>query len=228
MSQAFKPQNTDQLKDAVAWAASEKAPLDVSGTGTKSAIGRIMQTEASIDLSDMTGITLYEPDELVLSAMAGTLISDIETALADNNQQMAFEPPDFSALLGTSHAGTVGGMIATNLAGPRRLKAGAARDHFLGFTGVSGRGDIFQSGGRVVKNVTGYDLPKVLAGSWGTLGIMSDITIKVLPAAATQATLAVTGLDLNRSADAMSAAMQSSCEVSAAAHLPPNIVASFR
>ncbi len=225
MSEAFKPENTDQLRDAVAWAASVPAPVDIRGTGTKAGIGRIMQTEASIDVSGLSGITLYEPDELVVSARAGTPLSEIQTELSKNRQELAFEPADLSGLLGTSHAGTVGGMIAANLAGPRRIKAGAARDHFLGFACVTGRGEIIQSGGRVMKNVTGYDLPKILAGSWGTLGIMSDVTIKVLPAAETQITVCLAGLDTEQAARAMSMAMQSSCEVSGAAHLPEAISA---
>lgn len=223
MSSVLKPQDADQLKDAVAWAVSNKAPVEVVGTGTKSPIGRIMQTEASIDVSGLVGITLYEPEELVLSARAGTPLCEIETALAANNQEMAFEPPDLSGLLGTADAGTLGGLIAANLAGPRRLKAGAARDHFLGFNAVTGRAEAIKSGSRVMKNVTGYDLPKVLAGSWGTLGIMSDITIKVLPAAETQVTLALAGLTGDQATKAMSAALRSSCEVSGAAYLPQNI-----
>ncbi|MDH3741855.1 MAG: FAD-binding protein [Hyphomicrobiales bacterium] len=228
MSSVLKPENPDQLKDAVAWAVGNKAPVEVVGTGTKSPIGRIMQTEASIDVSGLVGITLYEPEELVLSARAGTPLSEIEAALAANHQEMAFEPPDLSGLIGTADAGTLGGLIAANLAGPRRLKAGAARDHFLGFNAVTGRGEAIKSGSRVMKNVTGYDLPKILAGSWGTLGIMSDITIKVLPAAETQITLALAGLDGAAATRVMSAALRSSCEVSGAAYLPQNIASASR
>ena len=226
MGSVLKPESAEQLLEAVTWAVNAKAPLEIVGTGSKSQIGRIMQTEATIDTSSVTGITLYEPEELVLSARAGTSIAEIRAALEANRQEMAFEPPDLSGLLGSEGEGTIGGLLAANLAGPRRLKAGAARDHFLGFNAVTGRGEAIKSGSRVMKNVTGYDLPKILAGSWGTLGIMSDVTIKVLPAAETRLTLAVVGLDDNQAIKAMSAAMQSSCEVSGAAHLPPAVAAS--
>ena len=168
----------------------------------------------------MSGITLYEPDELILSARAGTPLSDILDAISEKQQELAFEPPDLSALMGVDGDATIGGVIAANLAGPRRLKSGAARDHFLGFTAVTGRAEEVKSGGRVMKNVTGYDLPKVLAGSWGTLGVMTDVTIKVLPAAETQSTLLIPGLDAETAVAAMSAAMKSSCEVSGAAFVP--------
>ena len=125
----------------------------------------------------------------------GTPLAEIQAELAASNQELAFEPPNFSRLLGgDGDAGSLGGAIACNFAGPRRIKAGAARDHFLGVHAVSGRGEMFKSGGRVVKNVTGYDLCKVLAGSWGTLAVMTDITVKVLPAAETESTLLVSGV----------------------------------
>ncbi len=223
MSETFKPENEDQLRDVIAWAVSETAPLEVAGTATKSAIGRAMQTRARLDLSALSGITLYEPEELVLTAGAGTARAEVETELAKAGQEFAFEPPDFSTLLGSDDAGTLGGMAAANLAGPRRIKAGAARDHFLGFRGVSGRGEAFKSGSRVMKNVTGYDLPKIMAGSWGTLAAMSQVTFKVLPAAQTQTTLVSSGLDPHGAAKVMSAAMQSSCDVSGAAYLPADL-----
>jgi glycolate oxidase FAD binding subunit len=227
MGETFKPENEDQLRDAIAWAVSETAPLELAGTGTKSAIGRAMQTRARLDLSALTGISLYEPEELVLSAGAGTLRSEVEAELTSAGQEFAFEPPDFSILLGSAHAGTVGGMAAGNLAGPRRIKAGAARDHFLGFRAVSGRGEVFKSGSRVMKNVTGYDLSKAMAGSWGTLAAMSEVTFKVLPAAETQTTLLAGGLEPHDAVKVMSAAMQSCCDVSGAAYLPADLAATL-
>jgi glycolate oxidase FAD binding subunit len=182
----------------------------------------------TLDLSGLSGVTLYEPEELVLSAKAGTPLAEIETLLDANNQQLAFEPMDYGPLLGGSAGqGTLGGAIATNLSGPRRIKAGAARDHFLGVTAVSGRAETFKSGGRVVKNVTGYDMCKLLAGSWGTLAAMTDITVKVLPKAETEATVIVEGLDDARACAAMAAAMGSSCDVSGAAHLPDHVASYF-
>ncbi len=148
--------------------------------------------------------------------------------MAEKGQELAFEPMDYGPLLGGPHgAGTIGGVIAANLSGPRRIKAGAARDHFLGVTAVSGRGETFKSGGRVVKNVTGYDLCKLLAGSFGTLGAMTDVTIKTLPRAETEATVMVLGLDDARAVHAMSEAMGSSCDVSGAAHLPSQVMGSL-
>ena len=223
MTNIIKPTNESQLRDAIAWAANETAPLEIVGTGTKSAIGRAMQTHARLDLSGFTGIALYEPEELVLTASAGTPLSEIECELAKAGQEFAFEPPDFSTLLGSAHAGTLGGVTAANLAGPRRIKAGAARDHFLGFRAVSGRGEAFKSGSRVMKNVTGYDLPKILAGSWGTLAAMSEVTFKVLPTAETQATLVTSGLKPRDAIKVLCAAMRSSCEISGAAYLPSEL-----
>ncbi len=219
----FTPENAPQIAEVVAWAVSQKKPLEVVGAGTKRGIGRAAQYDASLGTNALQGVTLYEPEELVLSARAGTPMREIEALLEENRQELAFEPPDLGGLFGQRDAGTIGGALAANLAGPRRLKAGAARDHFLGFTAVSGRGEIFKSGGRVVKNVTGYDLCKMMAGSWGTLAIMSDVTVKVLPAAETQATVVVIGLSEAAATQAMAAAMQSSCEVSGACHLPPDV-----
>jgi glycolate oxidase FAD binding subunit len=217
----FSPQNTAQIADVVSWAVSQAKPLEVMGHGSKRDVGRASQYAASLDTAGLVGITLYEPEELVLSARAGTPLADILKALGEQGQELAFEPPDLSvALGGAPDPGTIGGAIASNFAGPRRIKAGAARDHFLGVTAVSGRGEIFKSGGRVVKNVTGYDLCKVLAGSWGTLAVIADVTVKVLPAAETQASVLLSDLEPSAAVRAMCAAMQGICEVSGAAHMP--------
>ena len=225
----FRPENIDQLRDAVAWAVSQAKPLEVLGGGSKRALGRPVQTEHAVELGGMSGISLYEPDELVMSAAAGTALAEIEATLAENRQQLEFEPPDYGPLLAapdsadSAGSGTIGGILAGNLAGPRRLKSGAARDHFLGFKGVSGRGEIFKSGGRVVKNVTGYDLGKLIAGSWGTLAALCEVTVKVLPASEKTRTVLVFGADAATGARALILAMQSPCEVSAAAWLPARI-----
>jgi len=208
------------VRSTVAAAVAEGTPLEVAGTGTKRALGRPMQTDRTLDLSAFDGVTNYEPDELVLTAGAATRRSEVEPLLAARGQCFAFEPPDYSRLLGQGDAGSLGGMIGCNLAGPRRIKAGAARDHFLGFTGVSGRGEIYQAGGKVVKNVTGYDLPKLIAGSYGTLTALTSVTLKVLPAPESEDTLILDGLDDATAIRAMSLALQSPFEVSGAAHLP--------
>jgi glycolate oxidase FAD binding subunit len=220
----FTPSTPDEVLAAVRWAVAEEAPLEIVGHGSKRGIGKPLQAEHTLDLSKLAGVTLYEPEELVLSARAGTPMAEIQKLLADNGQEFAFEPIDYGPLLGGKPGrGTIGGALAANLAGPRRIKAGASRDHVLGIHAVSGRGEAYKSGGRVVKNVTGYDLSKGLAGSWGTLAVATDVTFKVLPAAETETTLAVRDLDDERMATALAVAMGSSCEVSGAAHLPEGV-----
>jgi glycolate oxidase FAD binding subunit len=229
MSDTLKPRDAKDVENVVVWALADGKALEIVGQGSKRGIGRPSQSDITLDLSGLTGVTLYEPEELVLSARAGTPIAEIERLVAEQNQELAFEPADYGPLLGGSAgAGTIGGVLAANLSGPRRIKAGAARDHFLGVSAVSGRGETFKSGGRVVKNVTGYDLCKLMAGSYGTLGVMTDVTIKTLPRAETEATLLLTGLDDRRAAQAMAEAMGSSCEVSGAAHLPAEILGTMQ
>jgi glycolate oxidase FAD binding subunit len=221
MTDTLKPRDEKDVVGALEWALAEAKTFEIVGHGSKRAIGRAAQTDLTLDLSGLSGILLYEPDELILSAKAGTPVAEIERALASHNQELAFEPMDCGPLLGgEAGRGTLGGMISANLSGPRRIKAGAVRDYSLGVHAVSGRGEAFKSGGRVVKNVTGYDLSKFVAGSWGTLAVLTDVTIKVLPRAEDTETVLVLGLDDFRAVEAMSAAMGSSCEVSAAAHLP--------
>jgi glycolate oxidase FAD binding subunit len=222
----FTPTTPAETLAAIQWAVAENAPLEILGQGSKRGIGRPVHAEHGLDLSKLTGVTLYEPEELVLTARAGTSLSELHALLAEHHQEFAFEPIDYAALLGgTAGAGTIGGMLAANLAGPRRLKAGAARDHVLGVACVSGRGEAFKSGGRVVKNVTGYDLSKLMAGSWGTLAVATDITFKVLPAAETETTLAIREMTDEDATTAMAVAMGSSAEVSGAAHLPYGVAA---
>lgn len=228
MTDALKARDSKDVEDAIAWALAESKTLDVVGGGSKRALGRPNQSDMTLDLSGLSGIMLYEPEELVLSARAGTPLSEVEAAVAASGQELAFEPPDYSVVLGTpAGRATIGGVLATNLSGPRRVKAGAARDFFLGATAVSGRGETFKTGGRVVKNVTGYDLCKLLAGSYGTLAAMTDVTIKTLPRAETEETLVLAGLDDEAAAKPLALAMGSSCEVSGAAHLPAHVASRF-
>ena len=217
MGNVLTPRTELELAALIAGAA---APFEVTGGGSKRGLGRPVAAETLLDMSRFTGIRLYEPEELVLEAGAATPLAEIEAAVAAENQQLAFEPPDLSALLGGGHGGTLGGLLACNLAGPRRIKAGSLRDHVLGVTGVSGRGDVIKTGARVVKNVTGYDLPKLMAGSYGTLMAFTSVIFKVLPRPETEETLVLGGLDDAGAVAAMSRAMQSPCDVSGAAHLP--------
>ena len=228
MTDALKARDAKDVESAVQWALSEGKTLEIVGRGSKRTLGRPNQSDLTLDLSGLTGVTLYEPEELVLSAKAGTPLAEVEVLVRDKGQQLDFEPMDYGPILGgPADAGSIGGALAANLSGPRRIKAGAARDHFLGFSAVSGRGETFKSGGRVVKNVTGYDLCKLLAGSFGTLAAMTEVTIKTLPRPETEETVLLLGLDDARANAAMSAAMTSSCDVSAAAHLPAGVVRYF-
>jgi glycolate oxidase FAD binding subunit len=220
---SLRPDSETDLVDMMQEALAAKTPLEVVGTATKRRLGRPMQTAATLDLSSFSQISLYEPEELVITVGAGARLDAIKELVSSKGQEFAFEPPDLSRLLGSDHSGTLGGMLACNLSGPRRLKAGAARDHILGVAGVSGRGEAFKAGGRVVKNVTGYDVPKLMAGSFGTLAALTLVTFKVLPKAENEETLVIEDLSDDEAVAAMSLAMQSSCEVSGAAHLPQTL-----
>jgi glycolate oxidase FAD binding subunit len=220
MAETIRPRDAGELRQAVEWALSEGATLDVRGSGSKLALGKPMQCARVLDLSGISGIVDYAPEELVVTLRAGTPLAEVEALLAQRNQMLAFEPPDLGPLLGQEAGqGTLVGTLMGNFAGPRRLSAGAARDHLLGFSGVNGRAESFKSGGRVMKNVTGYDLSKLLAGSWGTLAVLDEVSVKVLPAPDQTATLVLHGLDDAAAVKAMCAAMGSSHEVSGAAHV---------
>lgn len=220
MGGTIKPRSPAELRQAVEWALNEGATLDLRGQGSKLALGRPMQCDQVLDLSGLSGVIDYAPEELVITLQAGTPIREIEALLAQRNQMLAFEPPDLGPLLGQEAGrGTLVGAVMGNLAGSRRISAGAARDHLLGFSGVNGRGEAFKSGGKVMKNVTGYDLSKLLAGSWGTLAVLDHISIKVLPAPDQTRTLLLLGLPDEAAVKAMCAAMGSPHEVSGAAHV---------
>ncbi|MBI4184530.1 MAG: glycolate oxidase subunit GlcE [Proteobacteria bacterium] len=226
MSEALRPTDLAELRDAVAWAAEGRAPLAVLGGASKRGLGRPVQAARVLDLSALAGIVDYDPGELVLTAKAATPIAEVEAALHAARQHLAFEPPDLGPLLGAAPGrATLGGLLATNIGGPRRIQAGAPRDHFLGFQAVSGRAEVFKSGGRVVKNVTGFDLSKLMAGSHGTLAAMAEVTVRVLPAPEAVRTLLLRGLSDEAAVRALAAALQSPGDVSGAAHLPETAAA---
>jgi glycolate oxidase FAD binding subunit len=220
----FAPADLDELRDAIGDALAAEEPLEVVAGGSKHGLGRPLQLPRMLDLSRLAGIRDYQPSELVLTAGAATPIEEIDGALAETRQMLAFEPPDLGALFGlpATVAGrrTLGGALACNLSGPRRIKAGAARDHFLGFRGVSGRGEVFKAGGKVVKNVTGYDLCKLMAGSFGTLAALEEVTVKVLPRPEALSTVMLWGLDAPAAVRFLSRALASPHEVSGAAYIP--------
>ncbi|SEN77131.1 glycolate oxidase FAD binding subunit [Rhodospirillales bacterium URHD0017] len=220
MGGTIKPRDAKELRQAVEWALNESRTLDVRGQGSKLALGKPMICDQVLDLSGLSGIVDYAPEELVVTLRAGTPMREVEALLAQRNQMLAFEPPDLGLLLGQEAGqGTLVGAVMGNLAGPRRISAGAARDHLLGFSGVNGRGETFKSGGKVMKNVTGYDLSKLLAGSWGTLAVLDEVSVKVLPAPDQTRTLVLHGLSDEAAVKAMCAAMGSPHDVSGAAHI---------
>ncbi len=220
----LKVRDAKDVEQVVRAALASEQPLEIIGHGSKRLIGQPMATNALLDLSALNAVTAYEPNELIITVQAGAPLADVQSLIDSKNQQFAFEPVNTSQLLGTPGAGTIGGMIGAGLAGPRRIKAGGARDHLLGAHAVSGFGDSFKAGGRVVKNVTGYDLCKLLAGSWGTLAVMTEVTLKVMPRPESERTLMLRGLDDITANRAMTAALGSPFDVSGAAHVADSTV----
>lgn len=219
-------ENTNQIKEALDWALAGEKNLTIAGNSTKESLGRSIQTDAELNLSSLSGIELYEPAELVMQAKAGTKLTDIEATLKQSGQKLAFQPPDYGPLLGGKEGqGTIGGVFSTNLSGSERIKAGAARDHLLGVKGFSGRGEPFQTGSRVMKNVTGYDLCKLVCGSYGTIALCTDLTFKVLPKGEKARTILIFGLDEEKAVAVMRDGLSSRHEVSSAAYLPQKIAA---
>ena len=206
------PADEAELADVVRGA---KEPLLVQGNGTKAGMLRPVQAAATLGTAALTGITLYAPNELVMSARAGTPLAEIEAALAERGQQMIAEP---SHLFGENQ--TIGGVVAANVSGPRRVTGGAMRDHVLGVRAVNGRGEVLKFGGRVLKNVTGLDMAKLLTGSFGTLAVLTEVTFKVLPKAEASATVAVDVLDAEAGVRVLSAGLGSPFSISGAAYLP--------
>jgi len=220
------PSNAAEAGQAIAWAVAEKKKLALTGHGTKAKFGRPIQADFKLDLSRLSGIVEYEPAELVLTVKPGTRVDEIEKLLASSRQMLAFEPPDWGPLWGGPSArGSIGGLIAVNGSGPRRFKAGALRDHLLGLSGITGRGEAIRAGAKVVKNVTGYDLPKLITGAFGTLMALTEVTLKVLPMPEKTRTLLLFGLSDEAAIRAMSLAAQSPQDVSGLAHLPKEAAA---
>jgi glycolate oxidase FAD binding subunit len=219
----LKVRDAADVEQVVRAALANEQPLEIIGHGSKRLIGQPMATNALLDLSDLNAVTAYEPNELIITVQAGAPLADVLSLIDSRNQQFAFEPVNAAPLLGTTEVGTIGGMIGAGLAGPRRIKAGGARDHLLGAHAVSGFGDSFKAGGKVVKNVTGYDLCKLLAGSWGTLAVMTEVTLKVMPRPESERTLVLRGLDDVAANRAMTAALGSPFDVSGAAHVPNSV-----
>ncbi|WP_024514146.1 FAD-binding protein [Bradyrhizobium sp. Tv2a-2] len=216
----LKIRDARDVEEAVRAAIAGEQPLEIIGHGSKRLVGQVTATNAVLDLSPLNAVSAYEPQELIITVEAGAPLSDVMSLLDSKNQQFAFEPVQLADLLAAPDDGTIGGMIGAGFAGPRRIKAGGVRDHLLGAHAVSGFGDSFKTGGKVVKNVTGYDLCKLLAGSWGTLAVMTEVTLKVMPRPEAESTLLIRGLDPLAANRAMTAGLGSPFDVSAAAHVP--------
>ncbi len=213
----IKPTTPEELSEAIRTA---KGSFEVVGHSSKRQLGHSVDATNILDLSFFSGVIAYEPEELIIEAGAATPLHEVETLVSQRGQMLAFEPPHLNELPGSGSAGTLGGVLNCNLSGPRRLTAGAARDHVLGVQGVDGRGTIFKGGGRVVKNVTGYDMPKLIAGSYGTLAAITSVVFKVLPKPETEITLVASAQDPGTAVRIMSQAMGTACAVSCAAYVP--------
>ena len=215
------PKNETEVSSFIKKFYKLNIPIELVGSGSKQKIGKKLQCAKTLNLSKITGIVEYLPEELYIKVKANTSISEIEEALKKKNQQLAFEPINFGYLLnGKSDYGTAAGQVACNISGPRRFKVGSIRDHVLGFRGVNGRGEIIKSGGIVVKNVTGYDLSKLICGSYGTLVALTEITFKVLPAPEVSKTLIIHNQKIESALDFLDKSISSSNDISGAIFLP--------
>ncbi|PST23584.1 2-hydroxy-acid oxidase [Rhizobium sp. JAB6] len=223
----FLPRTEEEAASIIGDHAARGAALAIVGGNTRSGFGNAVVSEAVLSSRDLAGIVAYNPGEMVMTARAGTPAAEIEAALAEAGQMMAFEPMDHRPLMTTEGEPTIGGVFAANVSGPRRFVSGAARDSLLGVRFVNGKGEIVKAGGRVMKNVTGLDLVKLMAGSHGTLGLLTEVTFRVPPKPKTEETIVLSGINDAEAANAMAAAMALPLEVSGAAHLPLTVAWSF-
>ena len=217
----FKPNTREEIAEIIRDCYKKNIPLEINGLQSKKKIGRNFQSEKTLDLSDYSGIIEYKPEELYIKVKSGTPIKEIISELDKNKQQLAFEPNDFGFLFsGSSNEGSIGGVISCNFSGSRRFKSGSARDHLLGFQGINGKGEIIKSGGTVVKNVTGYDLCKLLSGSFGTLTVLTELSIKILPKPETNKTLIINNPHLKKALEYLGATLSSSIDPSGGVFYP--------
>jgi len=224
----FNPSSREEIAEIIRNCYKKNIPLEINGSKSKNKIGRNFQAEKTLDLTSYSGIIDYKPEELYIKVKAGTLINSIIEELDKHDQQLAFEPVDFGFLFnGKSNNGTIGGVISCNFAGPRRFKVGSARDHLLGFQGINGKGEIIKSGGTVVKNVTGYDLCKLISGSFGTLSVLTELSVKVLPKPQSSKTLIINNPHIKKAIEYLGTALSSSSDPSGGVFYPEQFGQSF-
>ena len=224
----FKPISREEIAEIIRNCYKKNIPLEINGSKSKNKIGRNFQAEKTLDLTSYSGIIDYKPEELYIKVKAGTPINSIIEELDKHDQQLAFEPVDFGFLFnGKSNNGTIGGVISCNFAGPRRFKVGSARDHLLGFQGINGKGEIIKSGGTVVKNVTGYDLCKLISGSFGTLSVLTELSVKVLPKPQSSKTLIINNPHIKKAIEYLGTALSSSSDPSGGVFYPEQFDQSF-
>jgi glycolate oxidase FAD binding subunit len=222
--ETLRPTSGDELAAIVSAAAAGRGRLALRGGGSKAGIGSAESGATTIDMTGFAGVIDYDPAELVLTVGAGTPLDEVQALVAGEKQMLAFDPFDHGPIFGAAvGAATIGGVVAAGIAGSRRVSAGGVRDHLLGFAGVSGRGERFVAGAKVVKNVTGYDLPKLVCGSWGRLVAMTELTLKVLPLPRETQTRVYRGLSSDEALAIITAAMRSRASVAAAAHIPGHV-----
>ena len=224
----FNPSSREEIAEIIRNCYKKNIPLEINGSKSKNKIGRNFQAEKTLDLTNYSGIIDYKPEELYIKVKAGTPINSIIEELDKHDQQLAFEPVDFGFLFnGKSNNGTIGGVISCNFAGPRRFKVGSARDHLLGFQGINGKGEIIKSGGTVVKNVTGYDLCKLISGSFGTLSVLTELSVKVLPKPQSSKTLIINNPHIKKAIEYLGTALSSSSDPSGGVFYPEQFDQSF-
>ena len=224
----FNPSSREEIAEIIRNCYKKNIPLEINGSKSKNKIGRNFQAEKTLDLTSYSGIIDYKPEELYIKVKAGTPINSIIEELDKHDQQLAFEPVDFGFLFnGKSNNGTIGGVISCNFAGPRRFKVGSARDHLLGFQGINGKGEIIKSGGTVVKNVTGYDLCKLISGSFGTLSVLTELSVKVLPKPQSSKTLIINNPHIKKAIEYLGTALSSSSDPSGGVFYPEQFDQSF-
>lgn len=226
-NERFTPETERQARELVQWATAENRTIDLRGKNTKHGFGMPVEADCVVSMERFAGVTEYHPEELVMAALPGTPMAEISQALSRHKQHLAFEPMTLNRLYQVEDEGTIGGIFIGNLAGPRRFKAGSARDHILGVRAINGRAETWKSGGKVIKNVSGYDMSKLIAGSWGTLSVVTEVIFKVLPAPPTSMSLAVWGLSSEQGMALLTDIISTPYETSGLAYLPQSALAAI-